>query len=136
MSLEWIKFGKPSMLGIVTGMVAGLGTITPASGFVGPGGALWVKTNLVGGLARFDASGWTTFDEADGLQRWGQTDFTAAVNLKKEEAPEAAYWLVWLLFLPAIVADVKHLYTIVEAQGTARAEAMDDTLVIVFLAGS
>lgn len=38
--IEWIKFGKPSVLGIATGMVAGLGTITPASGFVGPGGAL------------------------------------------------------------------------------------------------
>ena len=38
--LEWIKFGKPSVLGIVTGMVAGLGTITPASGYVGPIGAL------------------------------------------------------------------------------------------------
>jgi len=40
MMMEWIKHGKPSVLGIVTGMVAGLGTITPASGFVGPGGAL------------------------------------------------------------------------------------------------
>ncbi|MEE9336921.1 MAG: ammonium transporter [Methylococcaceae bacterium] len=40
MIIEWIKFGKPSVLGIVTGMVAGLGTITPASGFVGPIGAL------------------------------------------------------------------------------------------------
>jgi len=40
MTMEWSKFGKPSVLGIVTGMVAGLGTITPASGFVGPGGAL------------------------------------------------------------------------------------------------
>lgn len=40
MTIEWIKFRKPSVLGIVTGMVAGLGTITPASGFVGPGGAL------------------------------------------------------------------------------------------------
>jgi Amt family ammonium transporter len=40
MSIEWFKYGKPSALGIVTGMVAGLGTITPASGFVGPGGAL------------------------------------------------------------------------------------------------
>lgn len=38
--IEWIKYKKPSVLGIVTGMVAGLGTITPASGFVGPGGAL------------------------------------------------------------------------------------------------
>ncbi len=40
MMMEWVKYGKPSVLGIVTGMVAGLGTITPASGFVGPGGAL------------------------------------------------------------------------------------------------
>lgn len=38
--IEWKKFGKASVLGAVTGMVAGLGTITPASGFVGPGGAL------------------------------------------------------------------------------------------------
>ncbi|MEH6549673.1 MAG: ammonium transporter [Pseudomonadales bacterium] len=42
MCLEWKKYGKPSMLGIVTGMVAGLGTITPASGYVGPGGALLI----------------------------------------------------------------------------------------------
>jgi ammonium transporter, Amt family len=40
MLCEWLKYGKPSALGIVTGMVAGLGTITPASGFVGPTGAL------------------------------------------------------------------------------------------------
>ncbi|MBF0108043.1 MAG: ammonium transporter [Magnetococcales bacterium] len=39
MTMEWIRHGKPSILGIVTGMVAGLGTITPASGFVGPAGA-------------------------------------------------------------------------------------------------
>lgn len=39
-AMEWIKYGKPSALGTVTGMVAGLGTITPASGFVGPMGAL------------------------------------------------------------------------------------------------
>lgn len=40
LSIEWIKYGKPSVLGAVTGMVAGLGTITPASGFVGPAGAV------------------------------------------------------------------------------------------------
>ena len=39
-AMEWIKYGKPSALGTVTGMVAGLGTITPASGYVGPMGAL------------------------------------------------------------------------------------------------
>ncbi|MDE0053949.1 MAG: ammonium transporter [Gammaproteobacteria bacterium] len=40
MVAEWIRFGKPSVLGAVTGMVAGLATITPASGYVGPAGAL------------------------------------------------------------------------------------------------
>ena len=40
MMIEWLRYGKPSALGAVTGMVAGLGTITPASGFVGPAGAL------------------------------------------------------------------------------------------------
>ncbi|MEW6690782.1 MAG: ammonium transporter [Pseudomonadota bacterium] len=43
---EWLRYGKPSALGAVTGMVAGLGTITPASGFVGPIGAL-----VIGGAA-------------------------------------------------------------------------------------
>ncbi len=42
MFIEWKRFSKPSVLGIVTGMVAGLGTITPASGFVGPFGALFI----------------------------------------------------------------------------------------------
>ncbi len=40
MGIEWVKHGKPSLVGIVTGMVAGLATITPGSGFVGPMGAL------------------------------------------------------------------------------------------------
>jgi len=49
MAIEWVRFGKPSALGVVTGMVAGLGTITPASGFVGPGGALIIGL-LAGGI--------------------------------------------------------------------------------------
>jgi Amt family ammonium transporter len=51
---EWIKFGKPSALGAVTGMVAGLGTITPASGFVGPAGALII--GLLAGIVCFSAT--------------------------------------------------------------------------------
>lgn len=39
---EWVRHGKPSVLGAVTGMVAGLGTITPASGFVGPLGGICI----------------------------------------------------------------------------------------------
>ncbi len=45
--IEWAKFGKPSLVGAVTGTIAGLATITPASGFVGPGAALII--GLVGG---------------------------------------------------------------------------------------
>ncbi len=44
--IEWVKFGKPSLVGAVTGVIAGLATITPASGFVGPIGAL-----IIGGSA-------------------------------------------------------------------------------------
>ena len=54
--MEKIRFGKPSVLGIVTGMVAGLGTITPASGFVGPAGALII--GLSAGVVCFQATQW------------------------------------------------------------------------------
>jgi len=53
MFYEWIKFGKPTALGTVTGMVAGLGTITPASGFVGPAGALII--GFLAGVICFNA---------------------------------------------------------------------------------
>jgi ammonium transporter, Amt family len=43
---EWIHRGKPTTLGVASGAVAGLGSITPASGFVGPGAAL-----IIGGVA-------------------------------------------------------------------------------------
>ncbi|MBT3744940.1 MAG: ammonium transporter, partial [Candidatus Thioglobus sp.] len=53
MFYEWIKFGRPTALGAVTGMVAGLGTITPASGFVGPAGGLVI--GIVAGIVCFNA---------------------------------------------------------------------------------
>ncbi|RYD95405.1 MAG: ammonium transporter [Sphingomonadales bacterium] len=40
MAIEWIKFGRPGLVGTVTGLIAGLATITPAAGSVGPVGAL------------------------------------------------------------------------------------------------
>ena len=51
MTTEWVKYGRPSMVGIVTGAVAGLATITPASGFVGPVGALII--GLIAGTVCF-----------------------------------------------------------------------------------
>jgi Amt family ammonium transporter len=53
--MEWLRYGKPSALGTVTGMVAGLGTITPASGFVGPMGALVI--GISAGVICFIATG-------------------------------------------------------------------------------
>ncbi|HSG11611.1 MAG TPA: ammonium transporter [Gammaproteobacteria bacterium] len=55
MFMEWVRHGKPSVLGIVTGMVAGLGTITPASGFVGPVAALII--GLSAGVICYAATG-------------------------------------------------------------------------------
>ena len=54
MSVEWIKTGKPTVVGIATGMVAGLATITPASGTVGPQGALLI--GLLAGIVCFYAT--------------------------------------------------------------------------------
>jgi len=54
MVIEWIKSGKPTVVGIATGMVAGLATITPASGTVGPQGALVI--GLFAGLVCFYAT--------------------------------------------------------------------------------
>jgi len=54
MLIEWRRYGKPSLLGVITGMVAGLGTITPASGFVGPAGALAI--GFIAGIVCFSAT--------------------------------------------------------------------------------
>jgi Amt family ammonium transporter len=49
MIIEWAGHGKPTLVGITTGAIAGLATITPASGFVGPAGALAIGA-IAGGL--------------------------------------------------------------------------------------
>jgi len=56
MFAEWIMRGKPSVLGIVSGAVAGLVAITPASGFVAPGGALVI--GLIAGVVCFWSATW------------------------------------------------------------------------------
>ena len=55
MVIEWRKAGKPGLVGIVTGMVAGLATITPASGNVGPLGAVII--GFLAGLVCYFACG-------------------------------------------------------------------------------
>ena len=54
MFIEWLVHKKPSILGIISGAVAGLVAITPASGFVGPVGALWI--GVAAGIGCFFAS--------------------------------------------------------------------------------
>ena len=64
MGIEWVKFGKPSLVGAVTGTIAGLAAITPASGFVGPmaavllgalsGGVCFMAVLLVKRVAQVD----------------------------------------------------------------------------------
>ncbi len=55
MAIEWIRFRKPTLVGIATGAIAGLATITPASGFVGPVGALVI--GFIAGIVCFYACG-------------------------------------------------------------------------------
>jgi Amt family ammonium transporter len=53
--IEWLRFGKPSLVGVVTGAIAGLASITPASGFVGPLGAVLI--GLISGYVCYEAVG-------------------------------------------------------------------------------
>ena len=66
MFIEWRRFGRPSVVGMVTGMVAGLATVTPASGFIGvPGGIIlglaggyvcYVAVDIIRGKLKIDDS--------------------------------------------------------------------------------
>ena len=54
--IEWIQFGKPTLLGVVTGLIAGLGVVSPAAGFIGPTGALFM--GFLAGIICFYAIQW------------------------------------------------------------------------------
>ncbi|MEY4719061.1 MAG: hypothetical protein RL563_1679 [Pseudomonadota bacterium] len=56
MTIEWIRFGKPSGLGLITGMVAGLGMIAPSAGFISPLGGLVV--GIIAGCLCFFSLHW------------------------------------------------------------------------------
>jgi Amt family ammonium transporter len=64
MTIEWTRFGKPSVLGFATGAIAGLAAVTPGAGTVGP----------AGGIAIGIASGAACFFGATSLKRWGGYD--------------------------------------------------------------
>jgi ammonium transporter, Amt family len=71
MFAEWIAKGKPSVLGIISGAVAGLVAITPASGFVGVAGALVI--GVVAGVVCFWSATWLKhkFNYDDSLDAFG-----------------------------------------------------------------
>ncbi len=56
MIVEWIAQKKPSVLGMLSGAVAGLVAITPAAGFVDPSGSLWI--GLIAGVVCYVAAVW------------------------------------------------------------------------------
>ena len=56
MTIEWLRFGKPSGLGLITGMVAGLGMIAPSAGFVAPLGGLVI--GIIAGCSCFFTLHW------------------------------------------------------------------------------
>jgi Amt family ammonium transporter len=64
MTIEWVRYGKPSVLGFATGAIAGLAAVTPGSGTIGPAGAIAI------GLA----SGVACYLGATSLKRWGGYD--------------------------------------------------------------
>ncbi|MFO1112851.1 MAG: ammonium transporter [Rhodospirillales bacterium] len=68
---EWMVRGKPSILGIISGAVAGLVAVTPASGFVNPTGGLMI--GLIAGFLCFAASVWlkNALKYDDSLDVWG-----------------------------------------------------------------
>src|SRR5579863_9546658 len=66
MFVEWAHRGKPTVVGICSGAVAGLVAITPASGFVGPAGSIWIGI-AVGVFCYFTVTfvkGWVGYDDA------------------------------------------------------------------------
>ena len=64
MAIEWARYGKPSALGFATGAIAGLAAVTPASGTIGPPGAMAI--GLASGIACFFA--------ATSFKRWAGYD--------------------------------------------------------------
>jgi Amt family ammonium transporter len=55
MAIEWVKYGKPSVLGAATGAIAGLAAVTPASGYIGPFGGFAIGL-ISGGTCWFFAT--------------------------------------------------------------------------------
>ena len=78
--IEWIHRGKPTMFGAATGSIAGLATITPASGFVGPMPALVIGL-VAGGICYFALNMKSRFGYDDSLDAFGVHGVGGAVGI-------------------------------------------------------
>ena len=113
MFIDWIKNGKPGLVGMITGMIAGLATITPASGFVGPMGAIIL--GILAGSICYYCVGFVKFklqidDSLDVFAVHGvggilgtllagilATDFFGGLGLEKSAAEQTMIQLIGIL---------------------------------------
>ena len=153
MTIEWIKYGKPSVLGIVTGMVAGLGTITPASGFVGPMGGVLI--GLAGGTVCFFATqlikqGLKIDDSLDVFPvhavggalgtmlaavfvsaSWGGAGYAEGVTMSaqlKTQAIGIAAVLVWSVVISYILLKLINVFSAIRASDEEEQQGLDIVL--------
>ena len=118
MFIDWIKNGKPGLIGMITGMIAGLATVTPASGFIGPMGA--IVLGLLSGFICYYCVGFIKFklkidDSLDVFAVHGvggmlgtllvgvlATDFFGGLGLEKTAAEQTMIQIIGILSVAAL----------------------------------
>lgn len=118
MFIDWIKNGKPGLIGMITGMIAGLATVTPASGFIGPMGA--IVLGLLSGFICYYCVGFIKFklkidDSLDVFAVHGvggmlgtllvgilATDFFGGLGLEKTLAEQTMTQVIGVLSVAAL----------------------------------
>lgn len=118
MFIDWIKNGKPGLIGMITGMIAGLATVTPASGFIGPMGA--IVLGLLSGFICYYCVGFIKFklkidDSLDVFAVHGvggmlgtllvgilATDFFGGLGLEKTVAEQTMTQVIGVLSVAAL----------------------------------
>jgi len=151
--IEWIRFGKPSLVGMITGMVAGLATITPASGFVGVEGgiilgiaggvfcyigAYLIRLRLkiddsldvfavhgVGGMLGTILCAWLMSSEFGGV---GYADGLGFVEQFIVQVKAVVYAVVWTIVLTFIALKLTSLITSIRVDEDDESSGLDNSL--------
>ncbi len=151
--IEWIRFGKPSLVGMITGMVAGLATITPASGFVGVEGgiilgiaggvfcyigAYLIRLRLriddsldvfavhgVGGMIGTILCAWLMSSEFGGV---GYDDGLGFVEQFIVQVKSVVYAVVWTIVLTFIALKLTSLVTSIRVDEDDESSGLDNSL--------